>query len=484
MRRALYSTVAILAMLAPMQTRAADVSETGARDIAEKLTHYLPKDVVDTGFLKVTAGTNRYELSVDLEALLRKIKTEDFSVTGLKPLVQYLTPQDDGLWKIETNERLDISGHFSAEGKKNNFTYLIETITFEGMFDPELSFTRTANASLQNLRFSSDDGSTKVSANIDDYSTDMRLENIDGGKADMVSNLSGKGFTETVTDPTGGTFTVSAASLDGRSQADKLGVAAFRDLVIFGLDKLKSKDDVISAQDDARLKELMKANVPFVDNLVYDINFRDITVAGQGMEASLARAGYKVEFNGIKADTRVGVEFSFNDPVIPAGVLPPGTEGALPKSASMGVAVGGMNVEGVVSYLLEHADFTKSQPLTTEQSDALSKIVLPEGVMNIEFYNVAAKSDVYDIALAGTMKVNPDESDKPEADITVTARDLDTTIKFLQDNASKVPEFGQASFMVLMIKGFGKQQPDGSMIWNVKLDRDGKVMINGQEMKI
>jgi len=132
--------------------------------------------------------------------------------------------------------------------------------------------------------------------------------------------------------------------------------------------------------------------------------------------------------------------------------------------------------------MLEHADFTKSDPLTPEQSSELNNIVLPDGKMHIAFTNVAAKSDVYDISLTGTMMVNPDNSDKPEADITITARDLDKTVNYLQDNTSKVPQFGQASFMLLMMKGFGKQQPDGAMIWNVKLDQAGKVMINGREM--
>ena len=69
-------------------------------------------------------------------------------------------------------------------------------------------------------------------------------------------------------------------------------------------------------------------------------------------------------------------------------------------------------------------------------------------------------------------------------DVTIKAKDLDKTIKYLQDNAQKVPEFGQASFMVLMMKGFGKADADGTTVWNVKLDETGKVTINGQEMKI
>jgi len=138
----------------------------------------------------------------------------------------------------------------------------------------------------------------------------------------------------------------------------------------------------------------------------------------------------------------------------------------------------------VVTYMLDNADFTKPQPLTPAQSEELGRIVLPDGKVNIEFSDVYAKSAVYDVSLAGRMTVDPNNSSKPIMDVTIIARDLDKTVKYLQDNAQAVPQFGQASFMVLMMKGFGKVEADGSTVWNVKLDEAGKVMINGQEMKI
>jgi hypothetical protein len=148
------------------------------------------------------------------------------------------------------------------------------------------------------------------------------------------------------------------------------------------------------------------------------------------------------------------------------------------------VAISNLDLEGVVNYMLTNADFTKPEPLTPAQSAELGKIVLPDGKMHIDFTDVYAKSAVYDLSLSGQMQVNPDNSDKPEMDVTIKARDLDKTIKYLQDNAAKVPEFGQASFIVLMMKGFGKAEADGTTVWNVKLDAAGKVTINGQEMKI
>jgi hypothetical protein len=483
MRRALYSTVAVIATLFPMQSMAADISEAGARDITERLTHYLPADIVDTGFLKVTAGANRYELSVDLEPLLAKIPKDQFSISGLRPFVHYLTPQDDGLWKVESNDHLNVSGQFSLEGKKQSFTYIIEKMALEGMFDPSITYFTTGHYNLDKLSIATDTaGAEKVAATIDSIVSDMKSDKVGEGFIDLTSTMEMKNLVETITDPTAGVVDITAASMTGDVKAEKLGIVALRDLVVFALDKVKAQSDKLTPEEDAKLKALIKANVPFVDNLVENIKVHDVKVKAQGLEGGVEELGYKIEFNGIKADTRAGFEFSVANPVVPAGLLPPGTEAAVPQTASMGVAVTGLNVEGVVSYLLENADFTKADPLTPAQSTELGKIVLPGGLMNVEFYNVAALSAVYDLALWGTMQVNPDDSSKPRADITITARDLDKTVKYLQDNSKTVPEFGQASFVLLMMKGFGDAKADGSMVWNVKLDEAGKVTVNGREM--
>jgi hypothetical protein len=483
MRPALYSSVAIFATFLSTQAVAADISQETADKITSALTLYLPKDIVDTGFLKVTPGTNRYELSVDFEPLLAKVPKDQFSISGLKPFIQYLTPQDDGLWKVEANDRLNVSGQFAAAGKKSSFTYIIEKMTFDSLFDPSVSYFTSGHYSLDKARITTNtDGAEKVEATIESIVADHKGDKIGEGLINLSSTMEMKNIVETIIAPDAGTVKISAASMTGDVKADRMGIVALRDLLVFAFDKAKTGSEKLTAEEDTKLKALIKANVPFVDNLVEDIRFHNVKVGAQGLEGGMEELGYKLDFNGIKADTRVGFEISALNPTVPAGILPPGTEVAVPQTASMGVAVTGLNVEGMVSYLLENADFTKSEPLTPAQSAEIGKIVSPSGWVNVEFYNVTAKSPVYDLSLSGTMQVNPDNSDKPRADITITARDLDKTVQYLQDNSKTVPEFGQASFMVLMMKGFGKSEADGSMTWNVKLDEGGKVTVNGREM--
>lgn len=482
MRKALLSTVATLAIIIPFHAQAAEIDQTGADQIKEKLTYYLPKDIVDTGFLKVTPAANRYELSVDLMPLLKDVKKEVFTINGLKPFVHYLTPQDGGMWKVEVNDNFDVNGSFTAEGKKQDFTYKIDKMVFDGMFDPSISYFTTGKYTIDKVKMTTTGGEANIDMSMDTMSADMKGEKVAEGIVDLSGTMAMGNLTETIVDKTNNVV-ISANSMTGTIEAKRLGINALRDLLVFGLDLVKADVQKLDQAQADKLKTLIKANVPFTDKFDEQLKFDGVKVTAQGMDVSLESFTYGIGFTGLKKDASARFNMGLTKPVIPAHLLPPGTEGAVPEAANFAVAISNLDLEGVVNYMVEHADFTKPEPLTPAQSAELGKIVLPDGKMHIEFSDVYARNAVYDVSLAGNMQVNPNDSNKPLVDVTITARDLDKTIKYLQDNANKVPEFGQASFMMLMMKGFGKAEGN-TTVWNVKLDEAGKVMINGQEMKI
>jgi hypothetical protein len=484
MRKALLSTVASLAIVLPIHAHAAQIDQAGADQIREKLTYYLPKEIVDTGFLKVTPGTNRYELSLDFMPLLKDVKPQEFTINGLKPFIHYLTPQDDGMWKVEVNDHFDVNGFFTESGKKQDFTYKIDSMVFDGIFDPSITYFTTGKYDLKKLNLTTSGGDTNILMSVDQVGADMKGEKVADGIVDLSGTMSMTNFVETVNEASGNVVNISADSMSGTIEFKRLGVNALRDLLVFGLDLIKADIDKLDQAQAEKLKTLIRANMPLTDKFDEQLKFDGVKVAAQGVDVSLESFTYGFGFTGLKKDASVRFNMGLAKPVVPAGLLPPGTEGALPDAANFGVALTGLDLEGALNYILQHADFTKTDPLTPAQSDELGKIALTDGKMHIEFSDVYAKSAVYDVSLAGVVLGDPDSTAKPELDVTIKARDLDKTIKYLQDNAQKVPEFGQASFMVLMMKGFGKTETDGTIVWNVKMDATGKVTINGQEMKI
>jgi hypothetical protein len=235
MRKALLSTVATLAIILPFQTQAAQIDQAGADQIKEKLTYYLPKDIVDTGFLKVTPAANRYELSVDLLPLLKDVKKEVFTINGLKPFVHYLTPQDGGMWKVEVNDNFDVSGSVTAEGKKQDFTYKIEKMMFDGIFDPSISYFTTGKYTIDKVKMTMTGGEANIDMSMDTMSADMKGDKVADGIVDLSGTMAMSNLTETIVDKTSNVV-ISANSMTGTIEAKRLGINALRDLLVFGLD--------------------------------------------------------------------------------------------------------------------------------------------------------------------------------------------------------------------------------------------------------
>lgn len=186
--------------------------------------------------------------------------------------------------------------------------------------------------------------------------------------------------------------------------------------------------------------------------------------------------------NGIAHSTRVGFGFGVDKPRPPAGILPAAFAEAVPERATFKAAVTNLDLAGAVDYLIDHADFTKAEPLTEAQNKEIGRIVLPGGAMIVEFEDVSAVSPVYDLHLAGRMRVYPDQKDRHSAEVTLTMRDFDKTVAYLQKNAAAVPQFGQAAFGLLMMKGLARDAGGGAQAWDLTVGEDGKVLVNGRPL--
>src|SRR5690606_28692910 len=107
--------------------------------------------------------------------------------------------------------------------------------------------------------------------------------------------------------------------------------------------------------------------------------------------------------------------------------------------------------------------------------------ILPDGTVTASFDGTYLRSEHYDLALSGEMELPVDNPGKPaKADLKRTARDFDKTSKFLQDLSKEDPKFNQVSCVAMMMKGFGRVQADGSVLWHIEADANGALTVNGQ----
>ncbi|MCF3640726.1 hypothetical protein LXM94_12190 [Rhizobium sp. TRM95111] len=459
--------------------QAAEVTQSGAGDIERALTRYLPADLVSAGLVTVRAATSFYELRLDLAPLAARTDPRRFSVMGLKPFVYYVRPLDDGLYSVEANDKLDIRATTTIP-ERTSFTYLIDTIKMTGVYDPAIFYFRSADFSLNGAHITSQTDKQSVDARIGTMTMALAAQKSATDAIDITSRGLIETFNETIVDKQTGRVAIDVDSVDIDVTMDGARYKALQDIVLFVLDRIDR--DQLTADEAAALKSMLRAVLPVFDDLKETITANNVTVATDKGVFAARRVGYEIGMNGVAHSTRVSFGLSVDEPRPPAGLVPDAFREALPTTARFRGAMTDLDLAGAVAYLIDNADFTARQPLTEAQNRELGRIVLPGGAMTFDFETVEAKSAIYDVSMTGRMTVYPEETPRQTADVTIVARAFDKTVAFLQKNASAVPQFGQAAFVLLMVKGFGIDQGDGSLRWDVSVDEAGKVLMNGQPL--
>jgi len=480
MRRQILMASAACALVFSSPALAQQVSPSEAESIQQKLTRYLPQEMVDAGLVTVKAASSFYELRFNPTVLLEKAKTGVVKVEGLKPMTAYLRPMPEGTYRVEANESFDVTGTVDAAPGKNSFTYLIDSMKLDGIYDPEILYFTSADWTAQKLAFSTTSPQESVTASFGETAMRVAAEKRGEGTLDVTSTGVMKAFAETITGGPSGRVDIGADTIDIDVSMDGARYKVMQDLVFFVLDNMHK--DTLEAADAARLKELLRASLPVFDNLTETIKASNVTVGTDKGNFGADTVTYNIDMNGIAHSTRVGFGFGVEKPKTPAGVLPAAFVEAVPDRATFKAAVTNLDLAGAVNYLVDHADFTKPEPLTEEQNKELGKIVLPDGSMTVEFEDVSAVSPIYDVHLSGRMLVYPEQKDRHSADVTITMREFDKTVAYLQKNAATVPQFGQAAFGLLMMKGLARDAGGGTQAWDLKVGEDGKVLINGQPL--
>ncbi|MCT7663439.1 hypothetical protein [Shinella kummerowiae] len=480
MRRQILMASAACALVFSSPAVAQQVSPSEAESIQQKLTRYLPKEMVDAGLVTVKAASSFYELRFNPTVLLEKAKTGAVKVEGLKPMTAYLRPMPEGTYRVEANDSFDIKGTVDAAPGKNSFTYLIDSMKLDGIYDPEILYFTSADWTAQKLAFSTTSPQESVTASFGETAMRVAAEKRGEGTLDVTSTGVMKAFAETITGGPSGRVDIGADTIDIDVSMDGARYKVMQDLVFFVLDNMHK--DTLEAADAARLKEMLRASLPVFDNLTETIKASNVTVGTDKGNFGADTVTYNIDMNGIAHSTRVGFGFGVEKPKTPAGVLPAAFVEAVPDRATFKAAVTNLDLAGAVNYLVDHADFTKPEPLTEEQNKELGKIVLPDGSMTVEFEDVSAVSPIYDVHLSGRMLVYPEQKDRHSADVTITMREFDKTVAYLQKNAATVPQFGQAAFGLLMMKGLARDVGGGTQAWDLKVGEDGKVLINGQPL--
>jgi hypothetical protein len=481
MRLNLITATSVIALGLVSTAQAVDVDQQGANTVRDSLTKLLPKDAANDDLITVNPAGTRYEIIYNFEKLLKKANPANFAISGLGPWSIFATPQDNGLWTVEGNNSLDVSGHFkAAEQPKTDFTYAIDSLIFNGVFDTAISYLRSGDFTTKAVRFSSKTDTEEVSAGFD--STNYKLTSSDGAIADrtnFAASGTGEAFIENISGRDIPPVEIRADLIDFAAAVNGLPAKNIRDIVVFAMEH--ADEEKLGPADSNTLKGMLRDAFPLLTSLNETISLDNLTVSSAGGNGGARGLSYTATIDGPSDATRFGFgmtaqQISFDSPIVPATY-----SAFLPEALQVQFAIPGMNFAAFGEELMK-VDFSGAGSSEDGGKKAVERL-FKGGDLVIEFPKISLASKVYDAEISGKIRGRIDTEKEYSMDASILARDFDKTIAAIQELAKGSPDLNQVSFGMMMAKGFAKTDPDGRQRWDVSVARNGAVTINGQPIK-
>ena len=482
MRPGMIVASAILALGLHGHAFAVEVNEQGARTLKSDLARMLSDDLVKSGFVTVKPAKDVYEVTFDLAKFLDKISSSDFSINGLKPLTMLVTPLANNLWNIAGNADVNLSSQSRlGHGPITTTDYAVDALVYSGVFDPAISYMRSADLSAKQMRLTSVTGPERLEASAAGMSYKLAaIDSATAGRVDFHANGSLPSFEEKITSPSAPDMAIRADSLDFNASATEVPIRQVRDLVRFVFEHIKAK--TLSRKGSDRFETLARNALPVFATFQENVAATNLSVATENGQGQVRKLDYSLKTNGVVNAARIDFGLNAEDISLNSALVPDTFAPLVPQAASLQVDVPNMNFADAMDVML-HADFSRSPPLTKEQSDRLGSLIFPEDKLVVELGKLQAKSPVYDIDVSGKMTADIRRRGNYTLQATILVGDYDKAIAFIQDAAKTNPKLTQVSFGMLMAKGFAKTDPDGRQRWEVAVGGDGTVTVNGQVMK-
>ncbi len=209
------------------------------------------------------------------------------------------------------------------------------------------------------------------------------------------------------------------------------------------------------------------------------------TLNGLGVNTVLGNFGLDkldilIDMNGIVADGKLREKFTLTGLKTPPGIVPPWAESLVPQQITLDFSGTGFDL--AAPRREDHRCHGPEQGAagsrhhgrrTPEARPAHWQLHLSMGPSEI-----LAKA--FNLKAEGSISAGPDTT-VPSGSATVKLKGIDDIMQVIQ-NAP--PEMGlqQMAPMVIVAKGMGKQEADGSYSWKIESTPEGSVLINGVDM--
>lgn len=446
---------------------------------AQRLTALFQSYLGQTpGVVSVTPQGESYAAKIDLAPLFAKVKDPTVSLS-LSPLEWTLTDQGGGQWKVDQNQPLSFAFGVKGEGETKGS---VASVVSTGVFDEALGGFSTTSAELKAVTAEqtvTDTGATtRVSYAVDSVSMQTTMQGSPDA-ADATSTYSFSGLKEIVSVPAAADtpamdLVLTAPSGQQDSTIKGLRLKAVSDLVTWLVAHQDPKEIVA---EQAVFKDKLRAALPLFTSLSGNSTVDNLTATSPFGQFAVRQFGFGAEMNGIVADGRLRQTFSFTGLEVPAALLPPWAAGLVPESFKLDVGVADFDLAAPAALILDKLDLSKPEPLPKDLDAPLMQALMPKGSVTITLGPSDILAKLYGLAAEGSMTAGPVAM--PSGQALITMKGLDETMAALQAGP---PDIQQMSAGLLLVKGLGKAEADGTLSWKVETTPGGAITVNGADV--
>lgn len=446
---------------------------------AQRLTTLFQSYLGQTpGVVSVIPQGETYAARIDLAPLFAKVK--DPTVTlSLSPLEWTLADQGGGKWKVEQNQPLSFAFGVKGQGETKGS---IASVVSTGVFDESLGGLSTSSAELKSITAEqtvTDAGTTtRVSYAVDSVSMQTTMQG-SPDTADATSTYSFSGVKETVSVPASPDapamdLVLTAPSGKQDSTIKGLKLKAVSDLVTW-LVAHQDPKEIIAEQ--AVFKDKLRAALPLFTSLSGNSTIDNLTAKSPFGQFAVKQFGFGADMNGIVADGRLRQTFSFTGLEVPSALLPPWAAGLVPETFKLDVGVSDFDLATPAALILDKLDLSKPEPLPKDLDPQLMQALMPKGSVTVTLGPSEILAKLYGLTAMGSMTAGPVAM--PSGQALITMKGLDETMAALQAGP---PDIQQMSAGLLLVKGLGKAEADGTLSWKIETTPTGAITVNGADV--
>jgi acylphosphatase len=471
--------VFVLALSAPAFGQT--VNDEGAKQLSENLSHYIGKQAIDSGFLKVSVEGDAYKLAVDFKPVVDPLATQHSFKFDFSPYAFLVKPRSNGTWDVSAD--VSPSGSFEFKGPEGpqSMQFSLKDGKFTGVYDPELAAFTSATQSIAGMTMNSQDAMQRAKVSTGAGTATMRATKAAKGGVDFTAMQTIADFAEALDfdDPKSGLkfpLTIKSPELSVNATGKGVRTKPFLDLLAFAV---ANESEAKLKANQAQLKSLLLAALPLWERIDGSYGLKDLTVESSVGHFGAAELGTSFGTDGIAQNGAINYTIKAAGLTIPHNLVPAWGTALLPTDINLNFGGANINLDSMAKKAIEAFDLNQDPPLPANFGEMLTADFMAN-TPKVVIGHSTVKNGEMEIAIEGEVTF---PGMKPEANMTIYVAGYDKIVESLQAAAKSEPEAAQYVPVALAIKGFGKTLPNGRIEWVVNGKPDGSVTVNGVMVK-